>query len=239
VTSSQSDPTASDPGPGTEMGARLREVRTARQLSVRELARRAGCSASLISQVERGLTAPSAGVVYAIANELSISLDYLFGKDTAELGVQQQATDAIGGTLASVQDLHDLGSAAGALSTWGRASGPGGEGILLRAPHRSSIDLSSGVRWERLTPQHDRRVDFLEVIYAPHGRSTDTHRAIRHDGREYLMVLDGSLEADIGFETYILAAGDSLVFDPTTPHQYRNVTDQVVRCVSFVVHDPA
>ena len=61
------------------LGERLRQVRTARGISVRELARRVGCSASLVSQVERGVTAPSAGVVYALANELGISLDFLFG----------------------------------------------------------------------------------------------------------------------------------------------------------------
>src|SRR6201996_1206271 len=61
------------------LGGRLRQIRTARGISVRELARRAGCSASLVSQVERGVTAPSAVVVYALANELGISLDSLFG----------------------------------------------------------------------------------------------------------------------------------------------------------------
>src|SRR5271163_5037766 len=68
------------------LGGRLREIRTARGMSVRELARRAGCSASLVSQVERGVTAPSAGVVYTLANELGISLDFLFGTDDVEPG---------------------------------------------------------------------------------------------------------------------------------------------------------
>lgn len=201
---------------------------------MRELARRAGCSASLISQVERDLSAPSAGVLYEIANALSISLDYLFGVGT----VAQVATDVAEGAIAPVGDMR-LTPGNGAAAEWGRATGQGGEGVRLRAGERSTIDLSSGVRWERLTPTHDGRVDFLEVVYAPHGRSTDTHRSIRHDGREYLMVLAGTLEADIGFETYHLTGGDSLAFDPTTPHQYRNVTDQIVRCVSIVVHDPS
>ena len=68
------------------LGGRLRQIRTARGMSVRELARRAGCSASLVSQVERGVTTPSAGVVYTLANELGISLDFLFGTDDVEPG---------------------------------------------------------------------------------------------------------------------------------------------------------
>src|SRR5256885_7500994 len=63
--------------PGTGLGPRLREVRSARRLSVRELARRVGCSASLISQIERGVSVPSVGVLYALATELGSSLDYL------------------------------------------------------------------------------------------------------------------------------------------------------------------
>src|SRR5215813_843213 len=63
--------------PGTGLGPRLRLVRSSRQLSVRELARRVGCSASLISQIERGVSVPSVGVLYSLATELGSSLDYL------------------------------------------------------------------------------------------------------------------------------------------------------------------
>src|SRR5215831_7407338 len=68
--------------PGTGLGPRLRLARTSRQLSVRELARRVGCSASLISQIERGVSVPSVGVLYSLATELGSSLDHLlFGSD--------------------------------------------------------------------------------------------------------------------------------------------------------------
>ena len=68
---------AADFDPGTGLGPRLREVRVTHELSVRELARRVGCSASLISQIERGVSVPSVGVLYSLATELGSSLDYL------------------------------------------------------------------------------------------------------------------------------------------------------------------
>lgn len=214
------------------LGSRLRQVRTARGLSVRELARRAGRSASLLSQVERGVTVPSAAVVYALANELGISLDLLFGGDeivTAHLPPLAPTDRALVAT-----------EVVGAAPTvpWGRITGPEGDGIVQRASARSTIDLSTGVRWERLTPSHDRRVDFLDVVYEPGGQSCQTGQAVRHDGREYLRVLSGELEAVIGFDSIRLSKGDSLAFDPTTPHRYRNPTSHTVRAVSFVVHDP-
>jgi transcriptional regulator with XRE-family HTH domain/quercetin dioxygenase-like cupin family protein len=218
---SESRATSGVPG---GLGGRLRQVRTARGMSVRELARRAGCSASLVSQVERGVTAPSAGVVYMLANELGISLDFLFGTDDVEPGELPR--------LGGVSPPHPE------VRPWGRASGSDGAGIVQRAGDRNTIELSTGVRWERLTPTHDSRVDFIEVVYEPGGQSSESGRAVRHDGREYLFVLQGELEAVVGFETLRLREGDSLAFDPATPHHYRNSTTKTVRVLSVVVHGP-
>jgi transcriptional regulator with XRE-family HTH domain len=211
------------------LGGRLRQIRTARGMSVRELARRAGCSASLVSQVERGVTTPSAGVVYTLANELGISLDFLFGTDDVEPGELPRLPG----------DLSARGAASyPEVRPWGRASGADGAGLVQRAADRNTIELSTGVRWERLTPTHDSRVDFIEVVYEPGGQSSESGRAVRHDGREYLYVLQGELEVAVGFETLRLAEGDSLAFDPATPHHYRNPTTWTVRVLSVVVHDP-
>jgi quercetin dioxygenase-like cupin family protein len=168
--------------------------------------------------VERGVTAPSAGVVYSLANELGISLDYLFGEHVAEPAEPARSPTPN--------------------KPWGRATGSDGAGIVQRAGDRNIIELSTGVRWERLTPVHDSRVDFIEVVYEPGGQSTENGRALRHDGREYLYVLQGELEAVIGFETLRLMQGDSLAFDPGTPHHYYNRTAGTVRMLSVVVHDP-
>jgi mannose-6-phosphate isomerase-like protein (cupin superfamily)/DNA-binding XRE family transcriptional regulator len=221
--------------PRAELGRRLRQVRSARGLSVRELARRAHCSASLLSQVERGVTTPSAGVVYALANELGISLDFLFG---AEHVVEADLPRLPDQAAPHAQFTVVHGSGDPVRMPWGRVSGPDGVGILQRAGERNTIDLSTGVRWERLTPTHDSRVDFLDVVYEPRGQSSDSGQAVRHDGREYLRVLRGELDAVIGFDTLRLHEGDSLAFDPTTPHLYRNPTDEVVVALSVVVHDP-
>ena len=60
------------------IGSRLREERRRSGLSQRELARRLGVSASLISQIETGQSKPSVGTLYAIVTELGVSLDRLF-----------------------------------------------------------------------------------------------------------------------------------------------------------------
>jgi transcriptional regulator with XRE-family HTH domain len=60
-----------------EIGDRLRVERTKAGISQRELARRLGLSASMISQLESGMTKPSVATLYAIVTELNVSLDRL------------------------------------------------------------------------------------------------------------------------------------------------------------------
>ena len=210
--------------PGAELGPRLRRVREDRGLSVRELARRIRCSPSLISQIERGLSAPSVGILYAMATELRASLDFLFG--AAVPGDAMLATAHGDGHLRPGD-----GAAHGMASGWSD-----GHGLVQRAGSRRTIDLASGVRWERLTPGADERVDFLEVIYEPSGHSTDSRRPLRHDGQEYGLIISGRLQASVGFETFELGPGDSIAFDSSLPHQYWNTTDGDVHAIWVVVH---
>jgi len=264
---------ATDFDPGTGLGPRLRLVRESRAVSVRELARRLGCSASLISQVERGLSMPSVGVLYALASELGCSLDYLlFGIGTeASPGGGAAPGPVLSAASASAGAARDTGDAAptptlapapepapepapapgdavaalaalvpdafnGEVPVLTRSAASRSDGVVQRGCDRRIIDLASGVRWERLTPAADDLTDFLEVIYSPGGHSTDERRPLRHEGREYGLILSGTLRANVGFETYELNPGDSIVFDSSTPHEYWNTTDDFVHAVWVVVH---
>src|SRR5437660_12787389 len=220
---------AFDPRPG--LGPRPRLVRTSRQLSVRELARRVGCSASLISQIERGVSVPSVGVLYSLATELGSSLDYLlFGPGAGPEGVSAE-TPAAG----AAADAEGSEATRPARAAEGQAAAPPAA-IVQRGCDRRIIDLASGVRWERLTPQPEVMTDFLEVIYSPGGHSTDERRPLRHDGREYGLIISGTLQANIGFESYELGPGDSIAFDSSTPHEYLNKTGEFVHAIWVVVH---
>lgn len=82
---SQRQPTEGLQGALDGIGGRLRKERVAAGLSQRELARRLGLSASLISQLESGLSKPSVGTLYAIVTELDLSLDRVIrGEDYDE-----------------------------------------------------------------------------------------------------------------------------------------------------------
>ena len=46
----------------------------------------------------------------------------------------------------------------------------------------------------------------------------------------------GTLQANVGFESYELGPGDSIAFDSSTPHEYLNKTGDYVHAIWVVVH---
>jgi transcriptional regulator with XRE-family HTH domain len=63
------------------VGSRIRALREAMDLSLRDLAERSGVSAPMLSQVERGTTSPTLAVAARIATGLDLSLSQLLRLD--------------------------------------------------------------------------------------------------------------------------------------------------------------
>jgi transcriptional regulator with XRE-family HTH domain len=188
------------------VAARLRAHREDRGMSARSLAREVRCSPSLISQIENGKANPSVATLYAIVSALDISLDELFADaEPAERPDQRSGDPRVPG------------------------------GMVLRGDRRPSISLASGVHWERLTPTADPDVDFLYVTYDVGGASCPPDALMRHNGREYGLVLAGRLGATVGFDSYELEPGDSIVLPSTTPHRFWTIGDEPTTVVWTVV----
>ena len=192
-----------------DLGSRLREERERARISQRELARRLGVSASLISQIESGQSKPSVSTLYAIVTELDVSLDDVFRVHDDELSIA---------------------TAVGAESDSAVVARP-----VVHPTERHVVELDSGVIWERLTSHEHEDVDFLHVIYDVGGSSASDERLMRHPGREYGYVLSGRLGVQLGFERHELRPGDSIAFDSTTPHRLWNLGDEAVHGIWFVV----
>ncbi|HET7472538.1 MAG TPA: helix-turn-helix domain-containing protein, partial [Candidatus Limnocylindrales bacterium] len=64
-----------------QLGPRIRSLRQARNVTLRELAERAGVTESFLSQVEREVTSPSIASVQRIARALDLGIAELFVDD--------------------------------------------------------------------------------------------------------------------------------------------------------------
>jgi transcriptional regulator with XRE-family HTH domain len=190
------------------VGARLREKRAKNGISLRELARRLDVSASLVSQIETGRVQPSVRTLYAIVSELGLSLD-----ETFELADPIAAKRDAPPERAPEAGGHRIAS-----DTPGRA----GAGIVHRAGEPRVIQLETGVRWERMAAWSDPDVEFMIAVYAVGGSSSADGKLMRHSGREFGLVLSGTLTVTVGFEEHGLQPGDSITFQSTTPHRLRN-----------------
>ena len=69
---------------GHRFGTRVRSLRDAMDLSLRDLAERSGVSAPMLSQVERGETSPTLSVAERIADGLELSLSQLLRLDEGD-----------------------------------------------------------------------------------------------------------------------------------------------------------
>ncbi|MBO9578354.1 MAG: helix-turn-helix domain-containing protein [Microbacteriaceae bacterium] len=192
--------------PATSIGARLRDARTERGLSLRSVAQALGVSASLVSQVETGKTQPSVSTLYAIANHLGVSLDELLG--IAPTGVRPAPAmfGHIGVPLPNVQ----------------------------RGQDNPVIEMENGVRWERLAVGSGGPADALLVTYEPGASSSVEGKLMRHAGVEHAYMLEGELTLQLDFDTYTLRPGDSLQFESVRPHMFSNKGDRVAKGIWFV-----
>jgi transcriptional regulator with XRE-family HTH domain/mannose-6-phosphate isomerase-like protein (cupin superfamily) len=221
------------------IGARLREKRLARGVSLRQFARDLEVSASFISQLETGKAQPSVATLFAICSALDIATDELFESEDA---ANEDVASNGGGELLQVNGATDAGNNAWRTNASYGASPPGAEvsrdtivsrssSPVVHPHHRKILVLDSGVTWESLTTARSDKTDFMFVRYEVGGSSTNEGRLIRHIGTEYGFVLSGTLEITLGFETHRLDAGDSISFDSSRPHRLANIGDVPVEAI--------
>jgi DNA-binding transcriptional MerR regulator/quercetin dioxygenase-like cupin family protein len=89
---------------------------------------------------------------------------------------------------------------------------------VVRKNERKALSGGSGVNMELLARGHTVLEPHLFRV-APGGGSGS---AYSHEGEEFMYMLQGELEIHLGDERYRLRAGDSMNFQSSTPHEWRN-----------------
>ena len=232
--------------------AQIRSARMSNGLSLRELGRRTGVTASLLSQIENGKSDPSVSTLTALVSELGLSLDAMLRPDWARIVNNVNSVDKVN----SVNDAHDVIDG----TQFGDLTGPEGlaeadlrggdpqragrslngslrgrSSPVIHPAERRTLDLDSGVVWERLTRSPSELLDTLLVTYQPGATSSSSGKLLRHGGIEHAYLISGELTLKLGFDSFRLEVGDSLEFDGATPHVYCNTGDVPARGLWFVL----
>src|ERR1700752_2519855 len=224
-----------NPNHARAIGEKLRTVPQERKMSLRDLADRAEISASMLSQIETGKVFPSVRSLYGIASALSVSIDYFFPEQVNNNGASQESVVSSAAGEMTASEMRDA-KVRGSTETITEFPPPAQTSPIVHASSRPTIELKGGVAWSRLTALAESGAEFLEITYSP-GAMSGEHMS-HHEGREFGLILDGELVVDLGFESYILRAGDSIIFESTTPHRLINKNTQPMRAVWVVLSKP-
>ena len=201
------------------LGSRLKEVRTAANLSLREVARQLNVSPSFVSQIENGKSQPSVGTLYQLAQLLDVPVDQLFntnGKSHNNGASETTNRDSMHNPVGIWNDIKTA-----SISTVSNNS-------------RNKIIMETGVEWHRLAATVDQNVNFIEILYPAGSASNSSGEFLVHDGFEYGYALEGEIEITIGDAVLNLSKGHSIGFDSSIPHMLRNVGATDFRGIWFV-----
>jgi transcriptional regulator with XRE-family HTH domain len=207
--------------PATDLGYNIRAARRAQDMSLRELARRAGISASALSQIETGKTRPTAKTIYEIAQQLGVTL--------AELSI----------------GLPEPGTRSGLFSPLPNHQGFEPNGLAVHLRHavefipehaQRTIELQGGESFRVLSGHSLPGANCLLLTYGPGASSPPGEEFVRHGGHEFNYLVSGRLIIEVGTEQYELAPGDTLTFPATTPHRLSNPWHDNAELVSLFLH---
>jgi transcriptional regulator with XRE-family HTH domain len=112
--------------------------------------------------------------------------------------------------------------------------GQGEPDPVSRSADQAVFKTPGGVLRRVLRDDRPRGIEVAINEYSPGGASADW--ALRHDGYEYGVVIDGRLRVQIGDESYELEPGDLISYPSTRPHRISNAGRKPARALWVNFH---
>jgi transcriptional regulator with XRE-family HTH domain len=185
----------------TELGARVQQARTRRQMTLETLAERSGLSKGYLSRIENGLQTPPLGTLIRIAGALNA--------DVTSLINGKAARSAAASPLVCVVRKAERSQ-------------------VIRGASAFGYDYAS-----LIAPNVNAR---MEAFLFTFPSNIDKYVFFEHEGEEFLFLLSGRVEWQIGHERHLLEPGDAVYFDARLPHRGRALEGEASALV--VSHRP-
>ena len=105
---------------------------------------------------------------------------------------------------------------------------------LTRKGQGQSVERRKAYKYQSLAAGfRGRKADPFMVCVEPKPDDAPVERN-SHEGQEFNMVTEGTLQLTIGSKTLVLNEGDSIYFDATQPHGMRAVGDKPVSFLAII-----
>ncbi len=185
-----------------DIGEKIRKIRSARAMTIQEIANKTGLSTSFISRMERGDINPSLSSIKKIADVLGISIGHFF-EDNNEYGENAEAG----------------------------AEPPKDVIEVVRKNERRKLVYPGQEAYDYLLTPSIRNVniEFILTVLEPGGNSGNDFYS--HQGEECILVIKGTLQLYIGEKHIELYEGDSIHFKSSIPHRYENSSGTTMEAV--------
>lgn len=173
-----------------QLGSRIKARRQELKLSLRELAKKVGLTASFLSQIERDLASPSIDSLRKISEALQVPIFYFLSDPQAKSPVV----------------YHD-------------------KRLRLTSP-------DSHLTYQLLTPDLNRRMEAFLAEREP--GEEKIVEPLRQYTEEFIYVLQGQLEIQLGDDVYLLGPGDSVYFEGPLLRRLAARGDTTLRFISVI-----
>jgi len=101
---------------------------------------------------------------------------------------------------------------------------------VLRFNDRKNIHYADGITMCLLTyPDPNKQMEPLYFEMNPEASSGT--KMYRHFGQEFVLVLEGILEIKLNDQKYILKKGDSIYFNSSIPHSFKNLDKNTTKAI--------
>jgi transcriptional regulator with XRE-family HTH domain len=174
------------------LGRRLKALRTEHGVTLAQLGRMVGLSASYLSQIERNKAQPSLSTLSSVAEKLGVEMRFFFEDSTPVWQVVRKGT---------------------------------GEAFSDETGKASFEILSSGAVKGKFEP--------YRITCQP----STTIEEDTHQGEELIFILEGELQVSVGEEVFALKQGDSIHYQGTQPHAWRNLSGKEC-CLVWALSPP-
>ncbi len=195
------------------LGAKIREQRLKRSLTLKQLAEKTDLSVSFLSEIERSLAQPSMASLRKIAQAFGTSL-LTFRSE--------KRTDEPEGSFAYPRRFPN-GFQPSVITS-----------RVVRAKQRKKISYPGRPGfYELLTPDLNRQ---LEVLYArmEPGFKSGPEPIVDPPGEKCLVILTGRLEFTVAGGEYLLEKGDSISYPADSPLSFRVLGDETVEMILVI-----
>jgi transcriptional regulator with XRE-family HTH domain len=94
---------------------------------------------------------------------------------------------------------------------------------LVRRDERPQVDTFFPTNNYLLSSRDERRFQAIESVVAPGAGAGDELYSLPGD-KEFVYVLEGTLELRVAEDVHVLQAGDAITYEPSKPHTWRNAS---------------